>query len=65
MIYTVYRVLPGDTLGKISSSNGISLGDLLEINPQIENADLIQVGEPINVPVKNASEIEFDEDIKA
>ncbi len=63
MTYTVYRVLAGDTLSKISHLHGLSLEELLEINPQIENADSIQVGEPINVPVKNAAEIEFGEDI--
>ena len=63
MTYTVYRVVTGDTLTKISQSFGLSLNELLEINPQIENPDLIHEGEPINVPVKAPSEIEFSEDI--
>ncbi len=63
MTYTIYRVLPGDTLNKIAGSYGLSLSELLEINPQIENADFIQVGEPINVPSQSASDIEVSEDI--
>ncbi|MCK5311618.1 MAG: LysM peptidoglycan-binding domain-containing protein [Desulfobacteraceae bacterium] len=63
MIYTIYRVKPGDTLSEISRSFGLTLDELWKINPQIQNIDTIQVNEPINVPVKKTSNIEISDDI--
>ena len=45
-----YIVKRGDTLGKIAKQYSVSLQELLEINPQIENPDMIFPGQPINVP---------------
>jgi murein DD-endopeptidase MepM/ murein hydrolase activator NlpD len=45
-----YTVKPGDTLSKIAMRNGVSLAQLLEVNPQITNANNIKVGDIINVP---------------
>ena len=39
----------GDTLSKIAREQGISLDELLEMNPQIENPDVIQKGEEVKV----------------
>jgi LysM repeat protein len=47
---STYMVQPGDTLGGIASSLGVSLDALEAANPQITNPDLISVGDQINVP---------------
>ena len=46
MAVTVAR---GDTLKKIAAANGITLAQLLALNPDITNPDLIQVNQQINV----------------
>lgn len=48
--YDTYIVKRGDTLYKIAASFGITLSYLEDINPQIQNPNLIHVGERINVP---------------
>lgn len=45
-----YTVVKGDTLGKIASAHGISLADLLALNPQITDPNRIEVGDCIVVP---------------
>ncbi len=57
----IYSVRSGDTLGKISSKHGISLDDLLEINPQIDNPNLIVVGQIINLNTES-DDLGDDED---
>ena len=50
-----YIIQWGDTLGKIAASMGVSLSDLLAVNPQIWNPSLIYPGQVINLPaVANA-----------
>jgi len=44
-----YEVQSGDYLGRIAQRSGISLARLLELNPQIENPDLIYPGQMINL----------------
>lgn len=44
-----YLVQPGDTLFKISSSHGVSLQHLAEVN-NIENWDVLQVGQVLTIP---------------
>lgn len=44
-----YTVQPGDTLSEIASGHGLSLQEIIELNPQIENPDLIYVGEHIDI----------------
>lgn len=48
---SVYRVQPGDNLTKIAQKYGISVPDLLKLNPQIDNPDIIAVSQPLNVPL--------------
>ena len=45
-----YKVKAGDNLSKVAKRYGISLAQLLKANPQIKNADRIQVGQLINLP---------------
>lgn len=50
MVYQTYQIQRGDTLKSLASGWGISLWDLLKLNPQIGNANLIYVGQSINTP---------------
>jgi uncharacterized protein (TIGR02594 family) len=45
----IHTVRTGDTLGRIGRRYGLSLDDLLKINPQIDNPDLIHPGQAINI----------------
>jgi uncharacterized protein (TIGR02594 family) len=45
-----YTVRTGDTLSRIAQRYGVSLQQLLQSNPQIEDPDLIYPGQKINVP---------------
>ncbi|KAF2771441.1 hypothetical protein EJ03DRAFT_349455 [Teratosphaeria nubilosa] len=46
-----YSVVDGDTLTKIAGEFSVSLQSLEASNPQITNPDLINVGQPITIPV--------------
>lgn len=45
-----YVVRKGDTLGKIAQAQGVSVQELLNQNPQIDDPDLIRSGQLIQVP---------------
>ena len=45
-----YTVQKGDTLRKIAEKYGSTWQEILKINPQIKNANLIYVGQIINLP---------------
>lgn len=46
-----FKVKAGDTLSKIARSNGLTLAQLLDANPQLKgNPDKINVGDVVNVP---------------
>jgi len=45
-----YVVKTGDTLSKIATRNGITLAQLLQLNPQITNPNKIKVGDAVNIP---------------
>ncbi|WP_026975825.1 CAP domain-containing protein [Alicyclobacillus contaminans] len=47
---TTYVVQPNDTLWKIAQSHGISYNASLQANPQIQNPNVIWVGEKIQLP---------------
>lgn len=47
---TTYTVQAGDTLGIIAAIKGISVADILSVNPQIWDVNLIYVGQVINLP---------------
>lgn len=44
-----YFVQPGDRLWQIASSNRVPYATLLELNPQIENVDLLKVNQRIRI----------------
>jgi murein DD-endopeptidase MepM/ murein hydrolase activator NlpD len=45
-----YTVHPGDTLYRIANKNGTTVRELLNLNPQIINADKLKVGQLIHLP---------------
>ncbi|WP_306819200.1 transglycosylase SLT domain-containing protein [Archangium lipolyticum] len=45
-----HRIKAGDTLSRIAANNRISIGALMEVNPQIKNADHIQTDEMLHIP---------------
>ena len=45
-----YKVVEGDNLTKIASSNGVDLAKLISANPQIADPNLIYPGQEINIP---------------
>ena len=45
-----YTIQWGDTLGDIAVRKGVTLSDILAVNPQIWNASLIYPGQVINLP---------------
>jgi LysM repeat protein len=47
---TEYTVRAGDTLAKIAAANRTTVQMILEINPQITNPDVIEVGQVIMIP---------------
>lgn len=47
---TNYTVIPGDTLWGIASKHGISLEQLLAVNPQITNPNFIIPGQIVYIP---------------
>ncbi len=52
---STYTVQSGDTLSEIAQNFGISLQDLLSLNPQISDPDLIYPGQIINIPSGSGS----------
>lgn len=51
---TTYTVQKGDTLRKIADRIGVTVDDILKVNPQIANANVIYVGQVINLPASAA-----------
>ena len=48
-IVSAYTVISGDTLWKIAQNSSLSLNRLIQLNPQIENPDLIYPGDEITI----------------
>lgn len=49
-IVDTYEIKPGDTLSAIATKFGLTLQALLHANQQIQNPNLIKVGQKINIP---------------
>jgi len=56
-----YIVKRGDILGKIAADAGISLRNLLKVNPQIKDPNKIMVGDEISIP-GGSTPPRFDDD---
>ncbi len=50
-----YTVQTGDTLAVIAGVYGVGVDALLKLNPTLNAASILQVGQPINVPERPAS----------
>ena len=50
-VYNKYKVVKGDTLGKIAKENGTTVEFLAKVN-DIENVDLIEVDQVLYIPTK-------------
>lgn len=59
-IPTTYIVMKGDTMYKIAQMYNISLESLILANPQINNPNLIQIGQVINIPTTTKPNIEVN-----
>ena len=46
----VYIVAKGDTMSKIAKKFGLTVEEILAANPQIKNADKIEIGDEITIP---------------
>ena len=55
-----YTVAPGDTMYLISRRLGITLNELIALNPQITNPNIINVGDVINIPGGMKKDIEVN-----
>ena len=51
----IYTVKKGDTLSGIAAKHGVTVQDLLQHNPGIQNPDVIDVGMKIKIPSAKAS----------
>ena len=40
----LYQIKKGDTLGKIAKANGTTVAKIMELNPNIKNRNLINIG---------------------
>ncbi|MFX4262877.1 DUF3794 and LysM peptidoglycan-binding domain-containing protein [Pelotomaculum propionicicum] len=47
---TPYTVRAGDTLSRIAAANRVTVQMILDINPQITNPDVLEVGQVIQIP---------------
>lgn len=55
MSYSIHTVAQGDTLSKIAKTYDMDLASLLHINPQIEDSNLIFIGQSVNVALSDES----------
>src|SRR5262245_39966632 len=46
----LYVIRPGDSLSGIAKRQGVTLSQLLALNPQIKNPNVINVGMALNLP---------------
>src|SRR6185312_2330706 len=51
-LHVRYMVEPGETIYGISTKYGVSVSDILELNPELENG--LKVGQVINIPYEAA-----------
>lgn len=55
-----YSVRKGDTLSAVAKKHGLSLGQLLKLNPQIKDPDNIFIGDKINLQAPQAQTQAFE-----
>jgi nucleoid-associated protein YgaU len=50
-----YIIKSGDTISQLAQTYGVKTQDLLSLNPNIKNANLIKVGQSLNIPTTQSS----------
>jgi LysM repeat protein len=45
-----HKIRKGDTLGKIARAHGVTVAEIRRVNPEIINANLIHVGQVVDIP---------------
>lgn len=58
-----HTVVPGDTLWKLAVKYEVGLSEIKNANPHIKNYDLIYPGDKINIPTKDASVTDFEQEV--
>jgi LysM repeat protein len=59
---SIYKVVAGDTLAKIAKKHGMTLNDIMQLNPQIQDPNKIFPGQSINVSGEAVVSPEVDVD---
>lgn len=59
-----YTVRPGDTLWKIASLHQVGVTELINANPQIQNPNLIFIGQTVNIPSQSSFRVMEQEVIR-
>lgn len=62
-IVATYDVQPGDTLSEIAQEKGITLAALLDANQQIQDPNLIVIGQRINIPGSASDVVTVDQPV--
>lgn len=55
-----YIVKKGDTLSHLANKYDVTIDDILNINPHIENRDIIKIGDELIIPEKNSNAVTLD-----
>ncbi len=63
--FSVYVIRSGDSLARIATAFSTTVANLLALNPQIDNPDIIHVGEQLNVPAVQEAERQLHRDAVA
>ena len=58
---SIYEIQAGDTLSEIALTNDTSVSELMEINPSIQDPDLIYAGDEIHIPNNENTETSNDD----
>jgi N-acetylmuramoyl-L-alanine amidase len=59
-----YEVKKGDTMFKIAKEHNVELSTLAEMNPNVENIDLIYVGDTINTSMNKETNIVTNKNVR-
>ena len=60
---SVHTVVAGDSMWKIAVKYEVGLSELKTANPHIENPELIYPGQTVNIPVKDTTVTEYEQEV--
>jgi LysM repeat protein len=55
--YIIHQVLPGETLSKISRQYGVSVAEILNVNPSLADYNHLSPGQMVRIPSKNKKKL--------